>query len=314
MPGEDASTKSGAQQLASDLNDRFRDAGETVRKRADTTAKALIALGTTVLTAVGIAKFSDVFPSPPGSGKPWDQGVVWATVILIASFVAMAFTVVFFTIRLWRVSETLVMSSDPDEITGLRDGERPLVDLVYKQVSDAENVQSLAAYEARADRFDRIADQTEGAEAERLSNEATLIRTEVVTTLGRAGLVVLRQRTANAIKGKLAVSVYILFLAAIIGFGLSSDWLDSARAGETKVATDCAAAEKGGAKVTPPICKQYLTSTTPSETPDPEAEVDKARDDISKALTACRAAARKATPRNLKACVPLERALAAAQG
>jgi hypothetical protein len=303
MPAEDAASQGGAQKLAADLNDRWRDAVEAVRKRADTTAKALLALGTTALTALGIAKFSDIYPRPPGDGAKW------VIAVLIVSFLAMAFVIVFFTVRVYRLSETLVMASDPDEITDLRgDDERDQVDKVYNQVAAEKNVRSLAAYEARAERLDRIAARISDAdEVARLRDEATLIRTEVVTAAGRAALAVLRYRAGRVIKSFWAWVMYLVFFAAVIGFGFSSDWLDSARAGETKVATECAAAQKGGATTTPPICDQYLT-TTPPPPPDPQAELDKAREEIAAALGRCRVAARKAGT-NVADCAPLQRAL-----
>jgi hypothetical protein len=294
----------GAQKLASDLNDRWRDAVETVRKRADTSSKALLALGTTALTAIGIAKFSDVYPRPPGEGA--DRAIIF----LIVSFVAMALAIVLFTLRLARSSEPLVMSSDPDEIIDIRGRpkEREQVDLVYNQVADAHNVSSLASFEAHADQLDRIAGRTSDQnEATRLRDEATLIRTEVVAALGRAALAVLRYRSGKALKGFWAIVLYLTFFVGLITFGLSADWLDSARAGEAKVATDCAAAQKGGATTTPPICDQYLT-TTPPPPPDPQAELDKAREEITAALRRCRAAARE-TGTNVADCAPLQRAL-----
>jgi hypothetical protein len=333
---QDESASAGTQKLAADMNERFRDAVENVRKRAETTAKVLVALGTTVLTAVGIAKFSDVYPRPPGNGA------YLAIVILIASFLAMALVIVFFTLKLWRLTEPLVMASDPEEIGDLR-GKKELdrVNEVYDQVADEKNVESLAAYEARADRLDRIARRTsDGKEAKRLGDEASVIRTEVVTAMGRAALAVMRYRTASAIRGWPALGAYLAFFIAVLSFGLSADKLDSARAGEVKVATDCAAAQKGGATTTPPICDDYVTAAvgeikiatecaaaeavvlpticdkymtpktpaTPSEQSDPRAELDKARDELSAALTRCHAAARK-TGTDEAVCTPLERAL-----
>jgi hypothetical protein len=340
MAGEDKTASTGSEKLAADMNERFRDAVESVRKRAEATAKGLVALGTTVLTAIGIAKFSDVFPLPPG------YGAYAAIGILIGSFVLMALVIVFFTLKLWRLTEPLVMASHPDEIVDLKGKQKELdrVNEVYDQVADAHNVESLSAYEAGADRLDRIAQRTSDEhEAERLADEATMIRTEVITAMGRAALAVMRYRTARAIRGRGALVVYLAFFVAVLAFGLSADWLESARAGEVKVATDCAGAQKGGATRSPPICKKYLTSAVgeinvatdcaaaqkggatklpticdkyvppvaaaaPSEASDPRAEVDKARDELSAALSRCHAAARKAEI-DEKVCAPLVRAL-----
>src|SRR5437660_3053196 len=49
---------------------RFRDGAEAIRQRTDLTAKTFGGLATTAVSALGIAKFADVFPMPPGEW-PW---------------------------------------------------------------------------------------------------------------------------------------------------------------------------------------------------------------------------------------------------
>src|SRR3954447_23859947 len=66
----------------------FAELTEGTRKRADLTAKALGALGTTAVSAIGIAKFADIFPLPPW--RPW---VVVACIGLLLGFCALVVVV-----------------------------------------------------------------------------------------------------------------------------------------------------------------------------------------------------------------------------
>src|SRR5947208_3296494 len=53
-----------------DATGGYRDAILKLRARADASAKAIGVLGTSVITAIGISKFADVFPFP-GGGLAW---------------------------------------------------------------------------------------------------------------------------------------------------------------------------------------------------------------------------------------------------
>src|SRR5262245_26082331 len=87
---------------------RFRDASDKIRERSDATAKGLAALATTGLTAVGLTKFSDVFPTPPGQ-------TLWAIGVLV-SFVALAVPLFAFTLWLWDANRPLVPRSDLEQM------------------------------------------------------------------------------------------------------------------------------------------------------------------------------------------------------
>src|SRR5262245_23361457 len=131
----------------------FRDAAEKIRSRADTAAKTLGGLGTTVLTAIGIVKFGDIFPLPPLDKQVWA-----AIVVVITSFLTLAGVVAFFTRRLWKLNEPLVQRTDP-ELMELNDEELELVRGIYKIETDLNGVESLGALEARALRLLRIAER-----------------------------------------------------------------------------------------------------------------------------------------------------------
>src|SRR5207247_2455674 len=136
-----------------DRAQRFRDATEQIRKRTELTAKAVGGLGLTVLSAVGIKKFADVFPVPPGQG--------WWVGFLIVSFLVMVFIVGLFTYRLWHVSERIVLRSAVERMDDLDESEQNLVRKLYDETARLDRAPSLPALEARAQRFYRIADRSE---------------------------------------------------------------------------------------------------------------------------------------------------------
>ena len=102
MAGEGSKTPDVATPEATGIADqaqRFRDATEQIRARTERTAKGLGGLGTLAVSAVGIAKFADIFPFPPGQG--------WWVALLIVSFLTMILVVGVFTYRLLRVSDRI---------------------------------------------------------------------------------------------------------------------------------------------------------------------------------------------------------------
>ena len=265
----DADSKSPVSEQYAAMTANFREAATRIRERADTSAKALGALGTTVLTAVGIIKFGDISPHPP-LDEPW---VREAIALVIGSFLTMAFVIGFFTRRLYKLNEPLVQKTDPT-LMSLDKDELKLIEEVYKQDTDLNQVRSLAALEARAHRLLRIAERLptpapaeDGKpavpdEPRRLQEEAAAIIIAVRYSLTRGALVVTRRRAANAILdgwAKLAASAFVL---AVIVFAVASDFLESERSSAIKVATECAAAAKETSidrSKLPAICAEYLT-------------------------------------------------------
>jgi hypothetical protein len=107
----------------------FRTSADGIRRRADLAAKTFGGLATTAVSAIGIAKFADVFPVPPGE-KPWLIG-------LIGGFVVMLIVVGFFTYRLWRVSEPVVLRSSVEAMgDDLRDDDEKGI-VIAKACADA---------------------------------------------------------------------------------------------------------------------------------------------------------------------------------
>jgi len=293
---------------ASALQARFRDVADKIRERADATAKAVGALGSALLTAVGITKIGDFWPLPDT-----DQGWLAAGTV-VGSFVVMAAVLAFFTFRLWRMNEPLVYATDVSEMPDLRSkAERAEVERVYKQMWELNRVPSLRAYEARAHRLYRVADRTvDPAEAARIRADADLIAAEIGATQSRAALSVIRRRAANALKGKKALFSYAAFVLAAIAFALATDWLESERTSKIAVAKDCLAAAKAGAKRDnlPSLCRDQLPATPAKEgAPSPASKVREGREAIAAALTKCEAAADETEANDAAQCEPLRLAL-----
>jgi hypothetical protein len=250
----------GAASGPSDQVQRFRDASEQVRQRTERTAKGIGGLGTAGVSAIGIAKFADLFPWPPGQ---W----LWA-VILIASFFAMILMVGVFSYRLWGVSQPLVTKSDSAQMEITSD-EKIEVDKVYDQTAHLAWAPSLRAMEARAHRLERVSARLEASSDERRSALAARLKSQAIETVtavrssqASAALVVIRRRSSCAVRGPGAIAAYVVFAVAVFGFGVAADRLDSERNQRTDVVKKCAEAAKAVKAVPhqslpslPPICK-----------------------------------------------------------
>lgn len=236
---------------------RFRDATEQIRQRTELTAKALGGLGTTAVSAIGIAKFADIFPWAPGQG--------WWVGLLVTSFLVMIAAVGIFTYRLWHVSERIILRSDVERMTTELDSdEQETVRQVYDETARLNRAPSLRVLEARAQRLYRIADRMPDETAKKLTDQADDLVSSIRAVEARAGMIVVRRRAAQAIRGRGAIVTFIALAAAIIVFGISADRLDSERTQLTKIVKDCAdakkAAEVGGIRSLPRICRSGDTS------------------------------------------------------
>jgi hypothetical protein len=284
--------------------ERFSALADALLSRADLTAKAAAGLGSSGLTAIGIAKVADVYPFEGPGG--WLFG-------LFGGFLTMGLAVAFFTRRLWRLQSPTVMRSTPWEIRDLDDEEETLVAEVYVEIAKLNDVASLRAYEARAHRLSRVAELLgETPLAERLGAEASLIALEVRATLARARLNVVRRRTTRSILGFRAMLVYFAFLVGLVLFGMAADSLEAKRSGEVQVAKACGEAMKAGASTLPSACDGYLPPGSGDEdTAAPGDEIDATAEHLAAQRTACRRAAREAGEDPSASCAPIDSALAA---
>jgi hypothetical protein len=268
------------------------EAIDKIRQRSETTAKALGGLGTTVVTAVGIAKFSDLFPLPNSADLfPFPKGpgvVVW---IVVLGFLAMAMAVLFVFRGLLKVNEPIIWQSDVDLVRpSLSDAEeRRLATEAFDQAAELNSAPSLRAYEARGKRLRRIARHLPVDAAEGLMKESQLIRQIVDTTLATSGLVLIRRRASRAFRGWGAIGSYFLFVVGLLAFGIGADYLESERTDAIAVAKSCAEARTAGAANLPTICgDQPDGGEDTEETPGSlDHEVSKAVDALSSVLVSC---------------------------
>jgi hypothetical protein len=252
---------------AVDRSKRFRDASDKVRERSDATAKGLAALGTTGLTAVGITKFADLYPLPPG-----EEPLAWLAII---SFVLMSAMLAAFIFRLWNANKPLVPRTDLEAMMTTRkeidEHEKEEMKRVYDETALRHGAANLQAFEARGDRLQRIADRTSNATlAGTLKAMAERIRAETEVAFSRAQLIVVRRRMNSALKGPWAVIFAIVFVASLVGFGLSTDHIDSERT--TRVAAYKACAEAITAKVDKAKLPDICAGVSPSSAASPTAE------------------------------------------
>jgi hypothetical protein len=233
---------------ARDQAKRFRDATDRLRERATDTAKTLGGLGTAGLTAIGIAKLTDVFPWPPGE---------WIALgATIAGFLAMAFVLTAFTYRTWTANRPLVAKVNAREMDA-DDDERAQAEKVYATTYRLNGLESLGAYVARAYRFQRIADHAADATAaQALRERADLIRAEVEDALARGAHVVVRGRVTRALGDRTAAGLALLFVAGLLAFGFGTDRIASERTDQVTTLKACVDAVVAGVSTDklPPIC------------------------------------------------------------
>ena len=264
---------------AVDQSKRFNEAADKIRQRAETSAKALAALGTTAITAVGVAKFADVFPAE-GQG-------IWV-VALLSGFAAMVIAVLLFSSRLWNVNQALFTTSNVATMTDLDGGksdkseERDAVRGVYEDMARLNAAPSLQAYEARALRFERIAERSvDEVKSKRLLDRAALIRAEVRATQWRAAALVIRKRAWKAATGPAVAAISALFVIGLMSVGISADALESAR-GQTDRAKACAESldlvrEQGlPLSLLADSCEAANTIPPPNEPESPEVVAERA--------------------------------------
>jgi hypothetical protein len=323
---------------------RSKEALDKLRQRADTTAKAFGALATSLLTAVGVAKIGDVFPLE-SSNRAW----TWAGALFVG-FGLMAAAIAFFTARLWRVSNPILAHVDPDRMKDyLSKSELALVKEVYKEARQRWSVPSVRAYARRGRRLERIADRlNHEPSAAKLRERSAAIGVELQAVMSHALALVGRRRAGKVVRSWLSVGAFAVFVIGVVVFAVSSDRLESARAGEIALAKSCAEARTAHAtedalpglcgdekNPTPEqivalakACADARTANAAEETitavcgepstPDDEAkttpdqEADSALVALVQARGRCRAAVREAGAAQPGPCAALDRAVAAA--
>lgn len=213
----------------------FRDKADAVRQRSAQAAKAVGGLGTTAIAALGITKFSDVFPT---------EGQYEWVALLIGGFLAMAVAVGLISRRLWQVNDVMYVTSSLDTMPDLQDepeATRNAVKQIFDDMARLNSAPSLQAYEARGLRFLRMAERRPGDDTavKSLRDRASLISAEVAATQVQAAFLVTRRRSRHAV---LSWSFAIFLALFVVGFGvaaISSDKLAAERE-KTSLAKTCA--------------------------------------------------------------------------
>lgn len=325
----DEATKSAsvATSVAAAALKRYTEEAESLRQRSDLAAKVLVGAGSTLITAIGIAKFSDLYPLPPADAIPWLDGVPWkhlpgfrthvelAILGVIVGFALMIATVMWIASRYWKVTEPLPMRSDLNRIRlngskRLEGEERRLVEDAYDDMARLNDVSSLLAYEARAHRLERVAKWLPIKEAEQVRSEATLIQTEVLTTHTQARLRILRRRVASAVRGPWAIVLYAMFVVGVVMFGLGTDYLSSERADAITVAKACADARAVDKAVDlPAICGPAIAEKDSDEMEEGPPQISAARLALAALFQECVAETERSNSPDAGACDGLTNAL-----
>lgn len=275
---------------------QYKDATDKVRERSDAAAKTLVGLGTAGLTAVGISKFSDIYPFP--------GGFEWITAIaVVAAFLAMAAVLIRVTFLLLHANRPLVAEVDADTMLDVDPTEKEEIKRIYDKVARQNGVKAMRVYDARGQRLQRIADRkAEAAAAAPIQAKAARIRAETEAAMARATLLVSRRRMNDALTSSDAKKCAIAFATALLVFGIGADRLDSKRSGEVAAYKACADADTAGVKKLPPICDDAIKSKAPAT----------AAAEFLAAYTVClKTAVSQSAP--LEMCDPIKARLAAAK-
>jgi hypothetical protein len=294
-----------AAKRATDRAERHRTAVESIRSRTDLTAKGLAGVGTAAVSAVGYAKFADLFPY----GGPW-----WAVVFLVVGVVAMIGGFVLLSKRFSAASEVLPTTVDPEKTIAMNEldaREEKIVRSAYKDMAVLNEVDSLVAYQARGHRFERIADRLEPDDklVDPLRARADLVASEIQAIQARVGALILKKRAKEATTGRPTVVLVVLFIAGWYLTALGADRLESQRSGQIEVAKSCADARTAGAKDLPGICGKA-----------PEEKAASAADSVNDAVVTLAEGKKTCLENAAKAnedagvCAPLQHALAALNG
>jgi hypothetical protein len=319
---EPASSEHASQiETANAQRTRFSEVMDKIRLRADTSAKAFAALGSTVVWAFGISKFADLYPYPDGIDGGWGFLVVLA-------FMVLAIVVALISFRLFRVNQPIVMRTSVSDIRvageKLKREDEDCVVPVYERMADHNGVESLAALEARAKRFQRVADLRPDDDplAKNLREQADLINAEVRATMATAAMDVIRRRSFRAVADGWAIGAYTAFVVAVLVFALTTDYIASVREQPTidkaavelekarvDFATACITAEEKGVGGLSEICKAHPAETTTTDEPPAASQAEAALVELATKLSECRVAALSSTTTPTSSCLPIEKSL-----
>lgn len=303
-----------AAKRAADRAESYREAMEKIRSRTDVTAKGLATLGTAAVAGIGYAELADVYP------KEGPDGAVFA---LIAGVVAMVAGVILAVFRFNRATRSVITEPGRELTIELNDfgptdrfskEDKNTLRYVYDELGRLNGVGSLAAYQARARRFERIAARWgETPAAAELRQRADVIMKEIAAAQDRAGALILRHRASSALFSGWTLLVVLLFAAGWYATALASDAMKGAREGELTIAKSCAEVlEKSDAVKLPAACKTKTktkgeggagTKSSPAE------KLDAGVTSLAGIRAECRKAARTAGEPVKEACGPLDRAL-----
>jgi hypothetical protein len=160
--------------------------------------------------------------------------------LALLGFLVMVAILVVFTVRLYRASEALNTSSDPNRMATDPD-ECQEIKKIYDRMADLNGEPSLLKYEQLAQDMQKRADAgDDDAKRKALSEQAARIRAEVRATHASAAHTIVSARLRRAISDRTTMGLGVAFVVALLTFGLAVDRLDSERTAAAVALKGCA--------------------------------------------------------------------------
>ena len=222
-PSEEAdeSLPSGPMARAKDQAKSGEDAIAAIRKRTDLTGKAIAGVGAGAISALGIAKLTDLFPL---------EGPDWLIALIIGGLLVAGASVVVVFMRYDTAQRPFVTVSRIGRLAFRNGKEKKLVRKIYDDAGRLNSVKNLAAYEAKAIALLRQAEtEPDLKKKAELSSEADLIMAEVHAFQVRGAHAVVRERARWATSGAVSLACYALFFLGLATASISYDALTNER-------------------------------------------------------------------------------------
>ena len=134
---------------AEEVSEKAVSALDATRRRGDIWGKAVLSLGTSLITALGIGTVIDVFPVEDSGGR-------LAVVVMLIAFSAAVGGVIAVGLALTRINEPVVMEIDMERTYALHGQESRIVGKIYNRFATVNGTSTLERYARMGMAIERV--------------------------------------------------------------------------------------------------------------------------------------------------------------